>query len=124
MLANNHVLDFGRAGPLETLDVLHGAGLRTVGAGRTRAKPRSPRCSAPPRARVVVAAFGMPFERRAGRLGRGRAHGGGGLPGRCLGGVGRSRAGTGRAGRRSRRTSWSSSIRTGRRTGATTSTAR
>lgn len=34
VLANNHVQDFGRAGLEETLDVLHGAGLRTAGAGR------------------------------------------------------------------------------------------
>jgi poly-gamma-glutamate capsule biosynthesis protein CapA/YwtB (metallophosphatase superfamily) len=33
-LANNHVLDFGRAGLADTLDALAGAGLRTVGAGR------------------------------------------------------------------------------------------
>jgi poly-gamma-glutamate synthesis protein (capsule biosynthesis protein) len=34
VLANNHVLDFGVAGLLETLDVLHGAGIASVGAGR------------------------------------------------------------------------------------------
>src|SRR5690606_13198078 len=34
VLANNHVLDFGRPGLAETLDVLDGAGLRTAGAGR------------------------------------------------------------------------------------------
>ncbi|MCZ4611204.1 CapA family protein, partial [Streptomyces sp. Lzd4kr] len=34
VLANNHVQDFGRTGLKETLDVLHGAGLRTAGAGR------------------------------------------------------------------------------------------
>jgi poly-gamma-glutamate capsule biosynthesis protein CapA/YwtB (metallophosphatase superfamily) len=33
VLANNHVLDFGRAGLRETLDVLAAAGLRTAGAG-------------------------------------------------------------------------------------------
>jgi poly-gamma-glutamate capsule biosynthesis protein CapA/YwtB (metallophosphatase superfamily) len=36
LLANNHVLDFGRTGLLETLDALRGAGLRTAGAGRDR----------------------------------------------------------------------------------------
>lgn len=35
VLANNHVLDFGLSGLEETLDVLHGAGLRTAGAGRS-----------------------------------------------------------------------------------------
>ncbi|OLZ68921.1 hypothetical protein AV521_19220 [Streptomyces sp. IMTB 2501] len=34
VLANNHVLDFGRAGLAETLDSLADAGLRTAGAGR------------------------------------------------------------------------------------------
>ena len=33
-LANNHVLDYGETGLLETLDVLGRAGLRTTGAGR------------------------------------------------------------------------------------------
>lgn len=33
VLANNHVLDFGRAGLAETLEVLAGAGLRAAGAG-------------------------------------------------------------------------------------------
>lgn len=33
-LANNHVLDYGEAGLLETLDVLSRAGLATAGAGR------------------------------------------------------------------------------------------
>ncbi|CAL9661547.1 putative polyglutamine synthesis accessory protein [Streptomyces sp. enrichment culture] len=35
VLANNHVLDFGRAGLEETLDTLAGAGLRVAGAGRS-----------------------------------------------------------------------------------------
>ncbi|MFJ8347709.1 CapA family protein [Streptomyces sp. NPDC094153] len=34
VLANNHTLDFGRAGLLETLDSLTGAGLPVAGAGR------------------------------------------------------------------------------------------
>lgn len=34
VLANNHVLDFGRSGLAETLDVLSDAGLPAVGAGR------------------------------------------------------------------------------------------
>jgi poly-gamma-glutamate synthesis protein (capsule biosynthesis protein) len=47
-LANNHVLDYGRAGLLETLDVLHRAGIRTAGAGRNLDEARQP-------ARVVLA---------------------------------------------------------------------
>ncbi len=41
-LANNHVLDFGRAGLADTLDVLAGAGLRAVGAGRDITQARQP----------------------------------------------------------------------------------
>ncbi len=38
VLANNHVLDWGREGLVETLATLHSAGLRTAGAGRTAAE--------------------------------------------------------------------------------------
>ena len=38
VLANNHVLDFGRRGLDETLDVLGAAGLPTAGAGRDAAE--------------------------------------------------------------------------------------
>jgi poly-gamma-glutamate synthesis protein (capsule biosynthesis protein) len=41
-LANNHVLDFGRAGLREALEALTRAGLRTAGAGRTQAEAREP----------------------------------------------------------------------------------
>ncbi|MER6826479.1 CapA family protein [Streptosporangium sp. NPDC000563] len=42
VLANNHVMDFGRRGLEETLDVLAGAGLRSVGAGREVGEARRP----------------------------------------------------------------------------------
>jgi poly-gamma-glutamate synthesis protein (capsule biosynthesis protein) len=60
-LANNHVLDWGRAGLLETLDALRAAGLRTAGAGRNRTEARA--LAEIPLARggrVLVAALGMP----------------------------------------------------------------
>jgi poly-gamma-glutamate synthesis protein (capsule biosynthesis protein) len=41
-LANNHVLDFGAAGLLETLDVLTESGVRTAGAGRTNDAAQAP----------------------------------------------------------------------------------
>ena len=41
-LANNHVLDFGRAGLAETLAVLSGAGLSAAGAGRDEDVARRP----------------------------------------------------------------------------------
>jgi poly-gamma-glutamate synthesis protein (capsule biosynthesis protein) len=56
VLANNHVLDWGRAGLEETLDTLHAAGIRTAGAGRNAGEARAP-------ARIgdhlLVFAFGM-----------------------------------------------------------------
>lgn len=42
VLANNHVLDWGRAGLLETIEVLRGAGLETAGAGHTLAEAQAP----------------------------------------------------------------------------------
>jgi poly-gamma-glutamate synthesis protein (capsule biosynthesis protein) len=42
VLANNHVLDFGRPGLTETLDALAHAGLRTAGAGRTADEAHAP----------------------------------------------------------------------------------
>ena len=41
-LANNHVLDFGPAGLIETLDALADAGLTAVGAGRDATAARQP----------------------------------------------------------------------------------
>ena len=42
VLANNHVLDFGRQGLQDTLDALSDAGLRAVGAGRDASEARQP----------------------------------------------------------------------------------
>ncbi|MBG0850775.1 CapA family protein [Streptomyces spinoverrucosus] len=59
VLANNHVLDFGRPGLTETLDALGGAGLRTAGAGHDAAEAYAP-AVVPLRAggRVLVFALG------------------------------------------------------------------
>jgi len=46
-LANNHVLDWGRGGLCETLDVLHAAGILTAGAGRDLAEATRPACIVP-----------------------------------------------------------------------------
>ncbi|MGW1610412.1 CapA family protein [Streptomyces sp. NPDC002285] len=60
VLANNHVLDFGRAGLEETLDVLHGAGLRTAGAGRSADEAYAPvALPLPHGGRVLVFALGV-----------------------------------------------------------------
>jgi len=42
VLANNHVLDWGVRGLLETLDALHAAGVRTAGAGRDATAAAAP----------------------------------------------------------------------------------
>jgi poly-gamma-glutamate capsule biosynthesis protein CapA/YwtB (metallophosphatase superfamily) len=62
VLANNHVLDFGRRGLLETLDVLAASRLRVAGAGRSLSEAAAPAFVPLPRSdgRVVVFAFGSP----------------------------------------------------------------
>ncbi|EKX66217.1 CapA family protein [Streptomyces ipomoeae] len=61
VLANNHVLDFGRAGLTETLDSLTRAGLRAAGAGRDADEAWAPvAVPVPVGGRVLVLAFGMP----------------------------------------------------------------
>lgn len=42
VLANNHVLDWGESGLVETLQVLRGAGIGTVGAGMNEAEAQAP----------------------------------------------------------------------------------
>jgi poly-gamma-glutamate synthesis protein (capsule biosynthesis protein) len=61
VLANNHVLDWGRAGLLETLDTLHASGIETAGAGRTIEEAAAP-AALPVRngRRVLVLALGSP----------------------------------------------------------------
>jgi poly-gamma-glutamate synthesis protein (capsule biosynthesis protein) len=62
VLANNHVLDFGRRGLLETLDVLAAGGLAVAGAGRTLSEAQTPAIVPTPRigGRVIVLAAGTP----------------------------------------------------------------
>lgn len=73
VLANNHVLDWGREGLAETLQVLRDAGIRTAGAGRDLAEARLPAVIDAPggAARVLVLALGtessgIPFDWAAG----------------------------------------------------------
>jgi poly-gamma-glutamate synthesis protein (capsule biosynthesis protein) len=59
VLANNHVLDFGRTGLEETLDTLKRAGLHVAGAGRNRDEAAAPAVlTLPGGGRVLVYAFG------------------------------------------------------------------
>lgn len=59
-LANNHVLDWGRAGLAETLATLDGAGIVRTGAGRDADEAWAPAVLAVPgKARVLVFAVGL-----------------------------------------------------------------
>jgi len=59
VLANNHVLDWGYGGLLDTLDILHSANIKIAGAGRTIAEAEAPAIiDVPGRGRVIVFAFG------------------------------------------------------------------
>jgi len=62
VLANNHVLDFGRRGLFETLDVLSAVDLPTAGAGRSLPEARSPAVIPIKKTdgRVLIFAFGSP----------------------------------------------------------------
>ncbi len=61
VLANNHVLDWGREGLCETLRSLRQAGIRTVGAGLNRVEAAAPVIVASPAGnRVLVLAWGLP----------------------------------------------------------------
>ncbi|NBB71521.1 MAG: poly-gamma-glutamate biosynthesis protein [Alphaproteobacteria bacterium] len=60
-LANNHVLDWGEAGLLDTLDALAGAGIAVAGAGRGRAEAEAPAVLArPDGGRLLVFAAALP----------------------------------------------------------------
>jgi poly-gamma-glutamate capsule biosynthesis protein CapA/YwtB (metallophosphatase superfamily) len=60
VLANNHVLDYGSAGLIETIETLARAGVSRAGAGRDLAEARAPAViEIPSKGRVVVFAFGM-----------------------------------------------------------------
>jgi poly-gamma-glutamate synthesis protein (capsule biosynthesis protein) len=54
ILANNHVLDYGRRGLLETLETLERAGIHAVGAGRNRAEAVAPAVQALPDGQHVI----------------------------------------------------------------------
>ncbi|HYQ33072.1 MAG TPA: CapA family protein [Lapillicoccus sp.] len=60
VLANNHVLDFGRRGLAETLDVLASAGLASAGAGRHLRQAQAPAVVERDGARVAVIALAHP----------------------------------------------------------------
>jgi poly-gamma-glutamate synthesis protein (capsule biosynthesis protein) len=58
-LANNHVLDWRSTGLIDSLEALHAAGIRTVGAGRNRQEATAPAIlPIPGGGRVLIYAFG------------------------------------------------------------------
>jgi poly-gamma-glutamate synthesis protein (capsule biosynthesis protein) len=60
-LANNHILDWGRSGLVQTLDTLAAAGVKTAGAGRSSAEAEDVAvCEAPGGRRVLVVAAAEP----------------------------------------------------------------
>lgn len=60
VLANNHVLDWGRSGLLETLDTLDKSGLSHAGAGRNYEEAAVPAILSSSGGRILVFAFGSP----------------------------------------------------------------
>jgi poly-gamma-glutamate synthesis protein (capsule biosynthesis protein) len=67
VLANNHVLDWGRAGLLETLTTLQKLNVKAAGAGRNDREARAPAVLNLPNARLLIFSFGstssgIPFE--------------------------------------------------------------
>jgi len=61
VLANNHVLDWGRAGLVETLNTLDALGIKTAGAGRDVTEAIRPAVlDIAGKGRVIIQAFGLP----------------------------------------------------------------
>jgi poly-gamma-glutamate capsule biosynthesis protein CapA/YwtB (metallophosphatase superfamily) len=58
VLANNHVLDWGRAGLLETLTVLQKLNVKATGAGRNDHEARAPAVLKLAKARLLIFSFG------------------------------------------------------------------
>jgi poly-gamma-glutamate capsule biosynthesis protein CapA/YwtB (metallophosphatase superfamily) len=60
VLANNHVLDWGQSGLIETLQTLRSLGIQTAGAGRDDAEAAAPAVlEVPGRGRVLVFSWGL-----------------------------------------------------------------
>jgi poly-gamma-glutamate synthesis protein (capsule biosynthesis protein) len=60
ILANNHVLDWGPEGLIETLDTLDAAGIAHAGAGRNAAEAAAPLALPAAQGRLILVALGCP----------------------------------------------------------------
>ncbi len=60
VLANNHVLDWGRSGLIDTIETLRKANVGTVGAGRNLEEAQVPAILEAKQTRVAVFSFGSP----------------------------------------------------------------
>jgi poly-gamma-glutamate capsule biosynthesis protein CapA/YwtB (metallophosphatase superfamily) len=60
LLANNHVLDWGAEGLVETLDTLDAVRIAHAGAGRNAAEAEAPLILPAARGRLILVAFGCP----------------------------------------------------------------
>jgi poly-gamma-glutamate synthesis protein (capsule biosynthesis protein) len=65
-LANNHTLDFSRAGLLETMSILDASGVEHIGAGVNAAGARSPVLVDRNGLRVALLSYVLPFSSKAG----------------------------------------------------------
>jgi poly-gamma-glutamate synthesis protein (capsule biosynthesis protein) len=57
-LANNHIMDWGKEGLLETLEKLKAADILQAGAGKNRDEAQNPAVLQSPKGRVIIMAFG------------------------------------------------------------------
>ena len=77
VLANNHAMDFGSTGLVQTLETLHRGGIRTAGAGRNALEAAAPAIiEVPGKGRVLVFAWGMASSGVTRDLGAGKDRGG------------------------------------------------
>ncbi len=71
-LANNHMMDWGKEGLLETLNTLQAAGIKFSGAGRNQQQAEEPSVLETPKSRIIIFSYafqnsGVPWRWRAGK---------------------------------------------------------
>ena len=71
-LANNHIMDWGKEGLLETLEKLKAADILQAGAGKNRDEAQNPAVLQSPKGRVIIMAFGSTSSGIPGRWAAGK----------------------------------------------------